>query len=169
MQSMTLNDLSPFPLELRNDLECICNSAEVKQACKEHTESSGGKILDRYFADQLTSKGYSVKRDRLWVADNSKFDLDLLINGPNWRAALLIEGGKAARVDLDLLKFIAWGEKENSADTRYVALIVSNKKLLQNITGTHNETAFKYLRRLRALFSATSPKLANLLVVEFQS
>jgi hypothetical protein len=166
---MTLNDPSPFSPELRNDLECICNSAEVKQACKEHTESSGGKILDRYFFDKLTAKGYSVNRDRLWVAANSKFDLDLLINGQNWRAALLIEGGKSARIDLDLLKFIAWGEKENSADTRYAALIASDKKLLRNITGTPDETAFDYLVRLRALFSATSPKVADLLVVEFQS
>lgn len=169
MRSMTLNEPSPFPPNLRKDIECICDSAEVKQACKEHTESPGGKILDIYFADQLASRGYSVKRDRLWVAEKSKFDLDLLINGPNWRAAVLIEGGKAARVDLDLLKFIAWSKRENSADTSFVALVASDKELRRNITGTQGETAFDYLVRLRALFSATGPKVADLLVVEFQS
>ena len=167
MRSMTLNEPSPFPPNLRKDIECICDSVEVKQACKEHTESPGGKILDIYFADQLESRGYSVKRDRLRVAEKSKFDLDLLINGPNWCAAILIEGGKAARIDLDLLKFIVWGKKENSADNSFVVLIASDKKLLRNITGTPSETAFDYLVRLCALFSAAGPKVADLLVVEF--
>jgi len=164
---MTLNEPSDFPINLRKDIECICNSSEVKHACKEHTKSPGRKILDTYFANQLTSRGYSVKRDRLLVAENSKFDLDLLINGPNWRVAVLIEGGKAARIDLDLLKFIAWGRRENSPSTSFVALIASDKKLLRNITGTTKETAFDYLVRLNRLFSTINPKVADLLVVEF--
>jgi hypothetical protein len=105
----------------------------------------------------------------LWVAEKSKFDLDLLINGPNWRAAVLIEGGTAARVDLDLLKFLAWSKREDSVDTSFVALIASDKELRRNITGTQGETVFDYLVRLRALFSAIDPKVADLLVVEFQS
>jgi len=169
MRSMTLNKPSSFPANLRKDIECICDSAEVKQACKEHTKSPGGKILDIYFADQLASRGYSVRRDRLFVTEKSKFDLDLLISGPNWRVAVLIEGGKAARVDLDLLKFIAWGKKEDNASTSFVAFIASDKLLLRNITGTRSETAFDYLVRLRALFSAAAPKVADLLAVEFRS
>jgi hypothetical protein len=166
---MTLNEPSLFPPNLRKDIERICDSVEVRQACKEHTESPGWKILDIYFADQLASRGYSVKRDRLWVVEKSKFDLDLLINGPNWRVAILIEGGQAARIDLDLLKFIAWSKRETSADTSFAALIVSDKKLRRNITGTAGETAFDYLVRLRGLFSATGPKVADLLVVEYES
>lgn len=167
MRSVTLKEPSPFPPNLRQDIERICESPEVKQACREHTESPGRKLLDKFFAHQLKSRGYSVMSDHLLVAEECRFDLDLLINGPNWRVAVLIEGGKAARVDLDLLKFIAWGKRENSTDNSFAAFIASDKLLLRNITGTPGETAFDYLSRLRVLFSATSPRITDLLVVEF--
>ncbi|MFH1716552.1 MAG: hypothetical protein ABIF19_04310 [Planctomycetota bacterium] len=166
---MTYYDSPPFPPNLRKDIECICNSTEVGQVCREHTKSPGGKILDKYFYSKLTSRGYSVKFDRLWVAEGSKFDLDLQITDSSWSVAILIEGGKAARIDLDLLKFIAWARKEHPPSTSFVSLIASDKELHRNITGTRGETAFDYLARLCNLFRATGSEVANLLVVEFHS
>ena len=169
MRSMTLQNPSLFPLQLRNDVEAICKSAKVTQACRAHTKSSGRKLLDEFFKDQLSSRGYSVECERLRVAENCKFDLDLLISGSNSRTAVLLEGGKAARVDLDLLKLIAWGKRDRSADLAYAAFIVSDKQLSRTITGTPYETAFDYLKRLRPLFSATVPNLTDLLIVEFKA
>jgi hypothetical protein len=83
--------------------------------------------------------------------------------------AVLIEGGQAARVDLDLLKFIAWSKRKNSPANSFAALIVSDKELQRSVTGTTGETAFDYLARLFGLFRATGAEVADLLVVEFSS
>jgi hypothetical protein len=166
---MTLYNPSPFPQLLRNDLEEICRSEDVKRACVDHTSSPGSKLLDRFFQNRLSSKGYAVKTDRLWVAQNCKFDLDLLITGRNWVVAVSLEGGKAARIDLDLMKFIAWGRNIEPPNLCYGVLIASNNKLLRTITGTTNEAAFDYLRRLSPLFLGTGSNLTDLLVVEFET
>jgi len=166
---MTLHIPSSFPQMLRRDLEQICGSEDVKRACTDHTNSPGSKLLDRFFMSCLLSKGYSVKSDRLWVAQNCKFDLDLLITGKNWVVAVLLEGGQAARVDLDLMKFIAWSKTIESAGLCYGAIIASDKKLLRTITGTPNEAAFDYLRRLCPLFLGTGSKITDLLMVEFET
>jgi hypothetical protein len=172
MRSKTLHDPSSFPSALRGHLEEICRSGGVKNACKNHTESPGSKLLDRFFKDQLLSRGYSVESDRLLVARNCRFDLDLLITGGtggNWVVAVLLEGGKAARIDLDLLKFIAWGRTIESRGLPYGVLIASDKKLSRTITGTPDETAFDYLRRLRPLFLGTESNITDILVIEFEA
>jgi len=169
MRSMTLHQPSSFPKKLRKALEDICASEGVTRACKEHTKFPGRKLLDKFFKAQLSSIGYSVESDRLRVTENARFDLDLLITEPDWRTAVLIEGGQAARVDLALLKFIVWGRNIDSPHSGYAALLVSDKKLLRTITGTTDEAAFDYLKRLRPLFSATAPNVADLLIVEFKS
>lgn len=163
-----LHQRSSFPQGLREDIEKICNSKDISQACKEHEGSPGSKLLDKFFKDQLLSRGYSVTSDNLRVADKCKFDIDLLITSSDWQAAVSIEGGQAARVDLDLIKFIAWAKKLKSSDVGYAILIGSDKKLSRNITGTTNEAAFDYLERLFPLFHATNPNITDLLVVEFK-
>jgi hypothetical protein len=82
---------------------------------------------------------------------------------------VLLEGGLAARVDLDLLKLIAWGRTIESANPCYGVLIASDKKLLRTITGARNERAFDYLRRLRPLFLGTGLNISDLLMVEFET
>lgn len=169
MRSMTLHNPSSFPRILRRHLEEVCGSADVKRACTCHTKSPGSKLLDKFFENRLLSKGYSVKSNQLWVTRNCKFDLDLLITGNNWVAAVLAEGGKGARVDLDLMKFIAWGKSLKSSRLRYGVLIVSDKKLLRSITGATNESAFDYVRRLCPLFLGTGSNITDLFIVEFKS
>ncbi len=165
---MTLHNPSSFPQMLRNHLEEICGSEDVEHACSDHTTSPGSKLLDRFFKTRLSSKGYSIESDRLWVARNCKFDLDLVITGKNWVVAILLEGGQAARIDLDLMKFIAWGRSIKPSDLCYGVLIASDKKLFRTITGTPNEAAFDYLRRLRPLFLGTGSNITDLLMIEFK-
>lgn len=154
---------------LHNHLEEICGSEDVRRACTDHTNSPGSKLLDRFFKTRLSSKGYSVESERLWVTRNCKFDLDLLITGKNWVVAVLLEGGQAARVDLDLMKFIAWGRNIEPPDLCYGVLIASDKKLLRTITGTPNEAVFDYLRRLCPLFLGTGSNITDLLMIEFET
>src|SRR5438477_12012237 len=42
------------------------------------------------------------------VTNDVRFDLDFVITSSDWRRAVLLEGGQAARLDLDLLKFAAY-------------------------------------------------------------
>jgi len=83
--------------------------------------------------------------------------------------AVLIECGQAARVDLDLMKFIAWGRTIEPPDLCYAVLIASDQKLLRTITGTPHEATFDYLRRLSPLFLGTGSNITDLLMIEFET
>lgn len=157
---------SLFPPALRTELEHICGGREITGACQDLT--SGG-TLDAFLDSKLIARGYSTQRNvRVISGSKSKFDLDLLITHSDWRTAVSVQGGQAARIDLDLLKFIAFGRDNADAGPLYGALIVSDKKLLRNITGNKlGERAFDYLRRLWPLFHAAEPNIVDLLVVEF--
>lgn len=124
--------------------------------------------MDAFLESQLAARGYSPERNVRVTPGDSRFDLDLLITRSDWRTAVLVEGGQAARIDLDLLKFIAFGRASTWSGPTYAALIVSDK-LRRNITGNPNERAFDYARRLCRLFNASEPNIADLLVVEFQT
>jgi hypothetical protein len=172
MRTLTCKELGPtgsvFPLDLRADLEEICGGEGIARACLGHQQSPGDRALDAFLEVELKARGYSLTRN-VPVTSDSRFDLDFLITRSNWRAAVLVEGGQAARVDLDLLKFVAFGRAIKWSGFTYAALVVSDKRLFRSITGTGTETAFDYARRLCRLFHAIEPNIADLLVVEFRT
>ncbi|MDE3111777.1 MAG: hypothetical protein KGK34_02440 [Chloroflexota bacterium] len=86
-----------------------------------------------------------------------------------WRAAISIQGGQAARIDLDLLKLIAFARTHRSSMPIYGVLVLSDKVLLRTITGVKGERAFDYAQRLRRLFDAAASEIADVLVVEFNA
>lgn len=160
-------DVPVFPAALRGDLEQICSSTEITHACQMHESSPGARILDAFVEAQLRSHGYACARN-VRVVGGSRFDVDLLIEQQDWRAAISIQGGQAARIDLDLLKFIALGRGGVRAERpTYAVLMVSDKSLLRTITGAQGERAFDYARRLRPLFLGSASEIADLFVVEF--
>ena len=165
---MTYGGQAEFPVPLRADLERICASPELVTACRAHELSPGGKLLDAYVELQLRHRGYETTRD-VHVARGSRFDVDVLVDETDWSAAIAIEGGQAARIDLDLLRFIALAHERVASSALYGVLLVSDKVLLRSITGASGERAFDYARRLRPLFLVGAPPLADLLVLEFDA
>lgn len=159
---------SPFPQQLRADLEQICGGAEIRAACGAHQASPGARLLDDCVEQELARRGYRAERN-VRAVGTSRFDIDLLVDHPEWRAAIAVEGGQAARVDLDLLKLIAFARSNRTTKPLYAALVASNKPLLRTITGTVGETVLDYAKRLRPLFAAAAVDVADLLVVEFEA
>ena len=171
MRSMAFSEIrgirSLFPLALRAELEQICGGLDITSA---RQELSSGGTLDAFLDSKLVARGYSTQRNVLVISGSkSKFNLDLLITHSDWRTAVSVQGGVAARIDLDLLKFIAFGRASSWSGPTYAALVVSDKKLNRNITGNPDERAFDYLRRLCPLFYASEPDIADLLVVEYET
>jgi hypothetical protein len=169
MRSISFSEIrgttSLFPPGLRTELERICGGPDITSA---RQELSSGATLDAFLESWLVAGGYSTQRNvRVVSGSRSKFDLDLLVTHSDWRTAVSVQGGVAARIDLDLLKFIAFGRASPWSGPTYAALVVSDRKLGRNITGTVGEGAFDYLRRLCPLFYASEPDIADLLVVEF--
>lgn len=165
---MTYRPEAAFPPGLRDAIEHVCGGKEIAYAGEEREGSGRARARDAFVQAQLAKRGYSSERN-VRVADGSRFDIDLLVEQPDWRAAISIQGGQAARIDLDLLKFIAFGRAKRDSKPVYAVLIASDKFLLRTITGTPDERAFDYARRLRPLFLASTSDVVDLLMVEFST
>lgn len=164
MRSATLS--GEFPELLLEHLEQICSGPEIAAACRMQTSSPGSRALDECVESLLKARGYPTMRN-VRVAADAKFDLDVVVEDSEWTTGISIEGGTAPRIDLDLLKFVAFARATRQHKPLFGALIVSNKALPSTITGEKGKRAFDYALRLRRLFLAATSDYADLLVVEF--
>ena len=139
MKSMTYREPTTFPVDLRAAIERLCESTEIAHAGAEVEGSARALARDALVQKYLQECGYSTQRN-VKVADGSRFDMDVVVDHADWRAAISVQGGQAARIDLDLLKVIAFGRTRLDKKPLYGVVIASDKPLLKTITGTPTAT-----------------------------
>ena len=102
---------------------------------------------------QRLPDGHTVT-ENVRAADNARFTHDWVVSSESAIVACELER-TANRIEFDILKFQAFACRQNQARATYGCLIVRADRVLpRHVTGSRNEQAENYLRRLRPLIAA---------------
>jgi len=158
IQSITWRELlgqaPTFPKELRDH-----SLAAVRQAVAQ--KSSVRKSLPIL----LRNASYRIDEDT--EIPPTRFTIDGVIKSDEYWVACEVEEGKGARIDLDLLKLMAFGKRTTEGRLIYGCLISSDKPLLRTTTGRADEAGFNYVKRVIRLLDLPHSGLDDLLIVGF--
>ena len=157
IQSITwrelLGEVSTFPKELRDHLLAILGQATAQNS----SVREGLPIL-------LRNASYRIDEDA--KVPPTRFTIDGMIKNDGCWVACEVEEGKGARIELDLLKLMAFGKRAIEGLPVYGCLIVSDKSLLRTTTGRADEVGFSYVKRVLRLLDLPHSGLSDLLIVE---
>ena len=106
------------------------------------------------------------------ITNRTKFNCDLVIHSDNDSVCLEIEKGDSSRFELDILKMQAFADAELRKVPKrqvYGAFIVpANNVVDRKISGSRNESSYKYLNRLCCLLCGIhSLSLSDILIVGY--
>ena len=161
----TLKNKSVFPMELRSKLEA---TVERIGRVKDTGDTEFPKKMIGEVGSYLKAANLSVQSEGITIWP-TRFSLDLFIKGRSFGVAVEVETGKGARIELDLLKLMAFARQTSKAPDFpiYGWLLVSDKHLLRTTTGTQRETGFRYTKRVLRLLDLPASGLGDLLITEF--
>jgi len=112
----------------------------------------------------LRNASYRIDEDA--EVPPTRFTIDGVIKSDGYWVACEVEEGKGARIELDLLKLMAFARRTTEGLPVYGCLIVSDKSLLRTTTGRADEAAFNYVKRVLRLLDLANSGLDDLLIVE---
>ncbi len=153
-------------MDMRRKLEAIVDKLGP-------VEDTKNTILPEKVITQVQARleiaGFHVEKEI--TVPPTQFRVDLLIRHGGFCVPVEIETGRGARIELDLLKLMAFAKRiEKPSEFQiYGWLLVSDKYLSRTTTGTPKETGFNYVKRVLRLADLPASGLRDLLVVEFQT
>lgn len=157
IQSITwrelLNQPPSFPKELREHLLNLLQQVTAQNS----SVRKGLPIL-------LRNTSYRVDEDA--EVPPTRFTIDIVIKRDGYWVACEVEEGKGARIELDLIKLMAFGKRGTQSLPIYGCLIISDKPLLRTNTGRADEAGFNYIKRVLRLLDLPHTCLNDLLIVE---
>jgi|GEM_PF-5703563 len=157
MQNVTWRELlgqaPSFPKELREHLLALLQQVVAQEL----------SVRERLLI-LLRGASYGIDED-VKVAP-TRFKIDGVIKRDGFWVACEVEEGKGARVELDLLKLMAFGRRTTEGLPIYGCLIVSDQPLQRSIVGRSDEAAFSYVKRVLRLLDLPNSGLDDLLILE---
>ena len=157
MQNVTWRELlgqaPSFPKELREHLLVLLQQVVAQEL----------SVRERLLI-LLRGASYGIDEDA--EVPPTRFTIDGVIKSDGFLVACEVEEGKGARIELDLLKLMAFGNRANGSSPVYGCLIVSDKSLLRTTTGRVDEAGFSYVKRVLRLLDLPHSGLDDLLIVE---
>lgn len=165
-------DLGPsFPAAIRSALlSAIGKLAQTEAAAAIRRPEHAPDNLDALIADRVREgldPGWRlIRNDR--VAQGPKFANDFSLLGAGIAVSVEMEKGDRGRLDLDLIKMLAFAARHFPTPAFAVLIVPLRQVLTRNVTGSRTETAFDYLRRtLALLWRVGRANLEDVLVIGY--
>ena len=169
--STTLREIageaSRFPDELRA-LVCDAVSAVslADMEAMQGRHESDGENFDGRIEQNLRSASQAIElKANCPISDQTKFNIDLVIEANGALVCLEIEKGQLSRFEFDILKMQAFGSRHRheqpNAKTFGAFLVPADNIVARHISGNPRESSYRYLRRLFRLAVQIDPLLLD--------
>lgn len=165
-------DLGPsFPAELRACLIEAIESLGPSEALaalrrEEHAPDNFDGLLAARLVERLAAAWRLRRTER--VAEGTGFKNDFSLLGATGAVCVEIEKGQRGRLDLDLIKMLAFAARHYPLPAFGAMIVPLRRGLPRDVSGAANQTAFKYLdRTLSLLWGTHRGNLEDVLVIGY--
>ena len=174
-EHFTMREKVGLEASFREDLRALLVSvieklgqAEALAALRRPEDAADN--LDGLIADRVREAlgaPWDLRREDR-VAQGPRFANDFTLLHPSCAVSVEIEKGDRGRLDLDLLKMIAFAARHHPVPAFGVLIVPLRQKLARDVSGSKTETAFAYLRRtLALLWRSHRGNLEDVLVIGY--